>query len=143
MTVNEGTGSNTKTQAYHPDLVYGLTHMRIHGLTPIHETDAVVEVPGRPAWWAQAACRDVPASKANWFPTAAKDRLADRALDICARCPVSAECLSGAVERREDFGIWAGVRMDDGGRSVHLKRDRRESKNEWQRRKRAETKGAA
>jgi WhiB family transcriptional regulator, redox-sensing transcriptional regulator len=26
----------------------------------------------------------------------------------CADCPVRAECLAGAVERREPYGVWGG-----------------------------------
>ncbi|GAB2722361.1 WhiB family transcriptional regulator [Kitasatospora kifunensis] len=32
-----------------------------------------------------------------------------RAKQICAGCPVRDACLAGALERRERFGIWAGL----------------------------------
>ena len=31
-----------------------------------------------------------------------------RAKAICAKCPVIAECLEGALERREPWGVWGG-----------------------------------
>ena len=31
-----------------------------------------------------------------------------RAQALCAGCPVAAECLAGAVERREPHGVWGG-----------------------------------
>jgi WhiB family redox-sensing transcriptional regulator len=31
-----------------------------------------------------------------------------RAKEICARCPVIGECLEGAIERREPWGVWGG-----------------------------------
>ena len=32
----------------------------------------------------------------------------------CRRCPVRGFCLSGAVERREPFGVWGGEIFDRG-----------------------------
>lgn len=32
-----------------------------------------------------------------------------RALKICARCPVTGECLEYALENREEFGIWGNT----------------------------------
>jgi WhiB family redox-sensing transcriptional regulator len=32
----------------------------------------------------------------------------ERALAICATCPVQRECLDYALEARERFGIWGG-----------------------------------
>jgi len=31
-----------------------------------------------------------------------------RAKSICAECPVIAECLAGAIEREEPYGVWGG-----------------------------------
>ena len=31
-----------------------------------------------------------------------------RAKQICAMCPVIADCLEGALERREPWGVWGG-----------------------------------
>ena len=30
------------------------------------------------------------------------------AKSLCATCPVRAECLAGALERREPWGVWGG-----------------------------------
>lgn len=32
----------------------------------------------------------------------------ERAKALCAPCPVRAECLAGALERREPWGVWGG-----------------------------------
>lgn len=37
-----------------------------------------------------------------------------RAKAICRRCPLAAECLEGAVRRREAYGVWGGVLLIDG-----------------------------
>jgi WhiB family redox-sensing transcriptional regulator len=33
---------------------------------------------------------------------------------LCAECPLQAECLAGAVERREPWGVWGGEIFDHG-----------------------------
>src|SRR5690606_39240488 len=33
---------------------------------------------------------------------------------ICAKCPVVAECLEGALERREPWGVWGGQLLLNG-----------------------------
>jgi WhiB family redox-sensing transcriptional regulator len=30
------------------------------------------------------------------------------AKSVCARCPLRAECLTGALDRREPYGVWGG-----------------------------------
>ena len=37
-----------------------------------------------------------------------------RAKAICSRCPLSASCLAGALERAEVDGVWGGVLLLDG-----------------------------
>lgn len=32
----------------------------------------------------------------------------ERAKALCTTCPVVAECLAGALERREPWGVWGG-----------------------------------
>lgn len=39
-------------------------------------------------------------------------RRVEQAKAICARCPVSADCLSYARSAKEEHGIWAGVDRD-------------------------------
>ncbi len=41
-----------------------------------------------------------------WFAESPQDVEAAKAL--CAPCPVRAECLAGALERREPWGVWGG-----------------------------------
>jgi WhiB family redox-sensing transcriptional regulator len=75
------------------------------------------------AWADRAACRDVVAGPdddvffAPEFEDAGSNRYAFAeiraqrelaALAICDGCPVRAECLSFAVETRQDFGVWGG-----------------------------------
>lgn len=42
---------------------------------------------------------------------------------VCAECPLMAECLEGALDRRERWGVWGGQLFDD-GRVVVSKRPR-------------------
>lgn len=62
-------------------------------------------------WTADAACRGV--DPEVFFPVAAGGTaLAEEvaaAKAICARCPVSAECLEWAVEVGEAYGVWGGT----------------------------------
>ena len=44
-----------------------------------------------------------------------------RAKAICAKCPLSASCLSGAMEREEPWGVWGGELLAN-GRIVRNKR---------------------
>lgn len=36
------------------------------------------------------------------------------AKQLCTGCPVIAECLAGALERREPWGVWGGQLFDHG-----------------------------
>jgi WhiB family transcriptional regulator, redox-sensing transcriptional regulator len=38
----------------------------------------------------------------------------DRAKALCAGCPVRAECLAGALARREPWGVWGGEIFERG-----------------------------
>jgi WhiB family redox-sensing transcriptional regulator len=42
---------------------------------------------------------------------------------ICGPCPARPECLKGALQRRESWGVWGGE-LFDGGRVIHPKRPR-------------------
>ncbi len=57
--------------------------------------------------WDQAHCRDDTGSVGDLFFS---DQVADinRAKAICANCPLAAQCLDGAVQRREPWGVWGG-----------------------------------
>lgn len=73
-------------------------------------------------WRDQARCRDMAATLTSLFFS---DELHDiaRAKAICAKCAVSTQCLSGAIERREPWGVWGGQLVVN-GRIVANKRGR-------------------
>lgn len=41
-----------------------------------------------------------------WFAESPAD--VETAKALCTRCPLRAECLDGALERREPWGVWGG-----------------------------------
>ena len=57
------------------------------------------------AWVDDALCAQV-GDPELWFP--AKGASSREARDICGQCPVSEECLTDALSRREPFGVWGG-----------------------------------
>lgn len=90
-------------------------------------------LPPPPPWHQQAECAGV-GNLDDWFPTRAgpddddgtslaeasrlerrrvtevgRDNHGAAAKTVCARCPVWRECLTEAVERREEHGIWGGA----------------------------------
>ncbi|TCP43626.1 WhiB family redox-sensing transcriptional regulator [Tamaricihabitans halophyticus] len=56
-----------------------------------------------------------------WFAEAPKDL--ERAKALCADCPFRTECLAGAIERQEPWGVWGGE-IFERGRIVARKRPR-------------------
>ena len=64
-------------------------------------------------WWSLARCSDLTGNAGEMFFS---DDLQDiaRAKRFCAGCPVMAECLEGALERREPWGVWGGQLFLDG-----------------------------
>ena len=71
-------------------------------------------------WWDLAACRDLEGTLTRVFFS---DELGDiaQAKRICAECPAIEPCLSGAIVRREPWGVWGGELLS-GGRIVNDKR---------------------
>jgi WhiB family redox-sensing transcriptional regulator len=59
-------------------------------------------------WQDRGACRDV--TTVEFFLDKGQDSLPAKA--VCQSCPVRLECLDGAVERREQTGIWGGAGGD-------------------------------
>lgn len=47
-----------------------------------------------------------------WFAEAPHDL--ERAKQLCADCPVRAQCLEGALVRREPWGVWGGEIFERG-----------------------------
>jgi WhiB family redox-sensing transcriptional regulator len=58
-------------------------------------------------WWGDARCDDLAGTMSGLFFSEELQDIA-RAKAICAKCPVIAECLEGALERREPWGVWGG-----------------------------------
>lgn len=58
-------------------------------------------------WQMLAACASSDEPLGNVFFSEELHDIA-RAKAICAECPVMAECLAGAIEREEPFGVWGG-----------------------------------
>ncbi len=47
-----------------------------------------------------------------WFAEAPAEL--ERAKALCTACPIKAECLAGALERREPWGVWGGEIFERG-----------------------------
>ena len=84
-------------------------------------TSAVAE---RPAFelpdWRDAACRD--ADPELFFPdgdTRSARAQVKMAKLICRGCPVSATCLSWALDSNQEAGIWGGLTEDERRRLQH------------------------
>ena len=83
--------------------VYAESLYRQAGLT----ADDVATLFGRPAWFADAACREHP--ELSWFPDPSDLEAIAAVRAVCERCLVSPECEPAGRERGERFGVWAGV----------------------------------
>ncbi len=58
---------------------------------------------------------DLPCQGADpelWFAESPSD--AETAKVLCAPCPLRELCLSGALDRREPWGVWGGQLLDNG-----------------------------
>jgi WhiB family redox-sensing transcriptional regulator len=65
------------------------------------------ELASSTSWWGDARCNDLAGTMSGLFFSEELQDIA-RAKAICAKCPVIAECLEGALERREPWGVWGG-----------------------------------
>lgn len=80
---------------------------------PRESTDALEELAAivamlaavRPAWHADAACKEHP--ELDWFPP--KGVTHRRLVEVCRGCLVREECAAFAVPRRELHGVWGGL----------------------------------
>lgn len=85
--------------------------------TTIHTTISVADLP----WEDIAACRAVPNAADLFFSEDIGDIAA--AKRVCADCSVLAECLEGALDRHELFGVWGG-QLFINGKMLTVKRRR-------------------
>lgn len=85
--------------------------------TNIHTTISVGNLP----WEDIAACRAVPNAADLFFSEDTGDIAA--AKRVCADCLVLTECLEGALDRRELFGVWGG-QLFINGKMLTVKRRR-------------------
>jgi WhiB family redox-sensing transcriptional regulator len=75
-----------------------------------------------PAVRANAACNDLQGSLTGvFFSEELQDIAAAKA--ICASCPVILDCLEGAIDRHEPWGVWGG-QMFLNGKILATKRRR-------------------
>lgn len=72
--------------------------------TPIMPTTKAARYPHEDNWWHQALCAALPPE--TMFPPAHDRDGIMFAKEVCARCPVRAECKADAPD--EGSGIWAG-----------------------------------
>ncbi len=70
-------------------------------------SDTATEENDDRSWWADARCNDRAATLSGLFFSEELQDIA-KAKAICAVCPVLAQCLEGAIERREPWGVWGG-----------------------------------
>ena len=73
-------------------------------------------------WWADARCNDTNGSLSGPFFSEELQDIA-AAKRICELCPALEDCLSGALARREPWGVWGG-QLFRNGRILATKRRR-------------------
>jgi WhiB family redox-sensing transcriptional regulator len=89
------------------------------------EPDSPIAVPSFGVvadWWDDARCNDGAGTMTGLFFSEELQDIA-AAKRICALCPVMADCLEGAIERREPWGVWGG-QLFLNGRILQSKRRR-------------------
>jgi hypothetical protein len=64
------------------------------------------DVEAAQSWMRSAACANVDAEL--FFPATSRQP-ATEAKQICAACPVQAECLEYSLVNEEEFGVWGGL----------------------------------
>lgn len=83
---------------------------------------------GEAAWWADARCNDGAGTLTAMFFSEELQDIA-KAKQICALCPAMADCLEGAIERREPWGVWGGQLFLNGRILASKRRRGRPPKN--------------
>lgn len=79
----------------------------------------VIELIDDQTWRTQAACVD---ARTGLFFAEDEPQI-DAAKRICARCPVSEDCLSFALLNRVDDGIWGGFTEKERRRMLKQQRE--------------------
>lgn len=80
------------------------------------------QITGQETWRANALCATVDGNLAATFFSEELTDIAT-AKRICADCTVMAECLEGALERHEPYGVWGGQLFEQ-GKVLTIKRRR-------------------
>ncbi len=78
-------------------------------------------------WQTAAACAEVPDAGHLFFSEELHDIAA--AKQVCAECPVIADCLEGAIGRSEPWGVWGGQLFLNGRILAKKRRRGRPPKN--------------
>ncbi len=88
-----------------PEVVFA-SAAQLDGPAPALEDLLAAVAANRPAWHADALCREHP--EVSWF--AERGEPMGPAKDICARCLVLAECTAWALDQDQSLaGIWGGT----------------------------------
>lgn len=80
-------------------------------------------------WLHRALCRDYDPDL--FFPIGTTGPAliqVEEAKAVCARCPVTAECLGWALETGQDHGVWGGLSEDE-RRKLRLRQVRQRRKD--------------
>jgi WhiB family redox-sensing transcriptional regulator len=83
--------------------------------------ELITDSPTRETWWNDARCADGTGDLTGLFFSEELQDIA-AAKRICAECPVMAECLEGALDRREPWGVWGGQLIANGRVLAHKRR---------------------
>ncbi len=88
----------------------------------IELSQELIDLTGPTDEWAAASCRDDTGGLTELFFS---DQIPDiiRAKQVCSTCPLIEQCLDGALERREPWGVWGG-QLFFNGRILAQKRKR-------------------
>lgn len=95
---------------------------------PLVLTEEIDEFEAAPDLHALAACNDGSGAWTDLFFSEDLYHIA-RAKHLCKTCPVQAECLTGAIERREPWGVWGGELFLNGHVVAQKRRRGRPPKN--------------
>ncbi|MDB4872505.1 MAG: transcription factor WhiB [Gemmatimonadales bacterium] len=79
------------------------------------------------------ACHDPDVDPELFFPIGSTESgpgllLAQKAIQVCQRCPIRSDCLDHAITKPEKFGIWGGTTEEE----------RAPMRRSWQRRQHKE-----